>query len=89
MRSLPVLFALLLWYPATASAAETSRLAFVTEYVREVGVNEDMRALAAREIAEPPTDKNAAMIQWQHAHRIGAYRSDRNVEGNEPEQAVR
>jgi hypothetical protein len=34
MRSLPVLFALLLWYPATASAAETSRLAFVTEYVR-------------------------------------------------------
>lgn len=62
MRSLPVLFALLLWYPATASAAETSRLAFVTEYVRELGVNEDMRALAAREIAEP-TDKNAAIIR--------------------------
>jgi hypothetical protein len=34
----------------------------VTEYVRELGVNEDMRALAAREIAEP-TDKNAAMIR--------------------------
>jgi hypothetical protein len=62
MRSLPVLFALLLWYPATASAAETSRLAFVTEYIRELGVNEDMRALTAREIAEP-TDKNAAMIR--------------------------
>ena len=62
MRSLPILFALLLWYPATASAAETSRLAFVTEYVRELGVNEDMRALATREIAEP-TDKNAAMIR--------------------------
>ena len=62
MKSLPVLVALLLWYPPTASAAETSRLAFVTEYVRELGVNEDMRALAAREIAEP-TDKNAAMIR--------------------------
>jgi hypothetical protein len=62
MRSLPVLFALLLWYPATASAAETSRLAFVTEYVRELGVNEEIRALAAKEIAEP-TDKNAAMIR--------------------------
>jgi hypothetical protein len=62
MRSLPALFALLLWYPATASAAETSRLAFVTEYVRELGVNEEIRALAAKEIAEP-TDKNAAMIR--------------------------
>ena len=62
MRSLPVLFALLLWYPATASAAETSRLAFVTEYVRELGVNEEIRALAAKEIAEP-TDRNAAMIR--------------------------
>src|ERR1700730_9988337 len=62
MKSLPVLVALLLWYPATASAAETSRLAFVTEYIRELGVNEDMRALTAREIAEP-TDKNVAMIR--------------------------
>jgi hypothetical protein len=62
MRSLPVLLLLLVWCPATASAAATSRLAFVTEYVRELGVNEDMRALAAREIAEP-TDKNAAMIR--------------------------
>jgi hypothetical protein len=68
MRSLPVLFALLLWYPATASAAETSRLAFVTEYVRELGVNEDMRALAASDLDKiagksEPTDKNAAMIR--------------------------
>jgi hypothetical protein len=62
MRSLPVLFALLLWYPATANAAETSRLAFVTEYVRKLGVNEEIRALAAKEIAEP-TDRNAAMIR--------------------------
>ena len=48
MRSLPVLFGLLLWYPATASAAETTRLAFVTEYVRELGVNEVFWGVAMR-----------------------------------------
>jgi hypothetical protein len=34
----------------------------VTEYVRELGVNENSRAQAEREIAEP-TDKNATMIR--------------------------
>ncbi len=57
-----ILFAFLFWCPATTAAAETSRLEFVTEYIRELGANEEMRALAAREIAEP-TDKYAAMIR--------------------------
>jgi hypothetical protein len=47
-------------YPAAAQAAQTSRLEFVTEYVRELGANEDMRELAAKDIAEAGTDQNSA-----------------------------
>jgi hypothetical protein len=49
--------------PAAAQAAETSRLEFVAEYIRELGANESMRELAARDIAETGTDKNSAMIR--------------------------
>jgi hypothetical protein len=62
MRTLFALFTLLLSCPAIGIAAETSNLAFVTEYVRELGANENSRAQAEREIAEP-TDKNATMIR--------------------------
>lgn len=37
-------------------AAETSHLAFVTEYVREFGVNEHMRALAEHDVTEVGSD---------------------------------
>jgi hypothetical protein len=64
IKSIFVLAALLLLLlPATRAAAETSRLAFVTEYVRELGVNENMRALAEHDMAEAGADKNAAIIR--------------------------
>jgi len=63
MRFLLVLFALLLWNPVAGIAAETSRLYFVSEYIRELGANENNRAQAEREIAEPTADKNAAIIR--------------------------
>ena len=61
MRALIALAALL--FSATGLAAETSHLAFVSEYVREIGVNEELRELAAKELAEPGGDKNATMIR--------------------------
>jgi hypothetical protein len=45
---------------AATQAAQTSRLEFVSEYVRELGANEDMREIAAKEMAEAGTDKNSA-----------------------------
>jgi len=62
MRILFVLSTLMLCCPTIGIAAETSNLAFVMEYVRELGANENSRAQAEREIAEPG-DKNAAMIR--------------------------
>lgn len=50
-------------FSATGLAAETSHLAFVSEYVREIGINEELRELAAKEMAEPSADKNAAIIR--------------------------
>jgi hypothetical protein len=44
---------------AAAQAVQTSRLEFVSEYVRELGANESMRVLAAKEMAEAGTDKNS------------------------------
>jgi hypothetical protein len=61
MRFVIALAALLL--SVTALAAETLHLTFVSEYVREIGVNEELRELAAKEVAEPGADKNAAMIR--------------------------
>jgi len=63
MRNRILLLALLLALPLPAAAAETSRLDFVTEYVRELGVNEQMRALAEHDITEVGTDPNAAIIR--------------------------
>jgi hypothetical protein len=63
MRFFLVLAAALIALPASRAAAETSHLAFVTEYVRELGVNEHMRELGEKDIGEPGADKNAAMIR--------------------------
>jgi hypothetical protein len=63
MRSLLVVFTLLLWSPVTGVAAETSRLAFVSEYVRELGANENSRALGEREFAEPNAQQLPTMIR--------------------------
>lgn len=63
MRFILVLVAALVALPVTRAAAETSQLAFVTEYVRELGVNEHMRELGEKDVAEPGADKNAAMIR--------------------------
>lgn len=63
MRLRFLLAAPLLAFPASQVAAETVRLAFVTEYVRELGVNEDMREHAQQDLAEAGTDKNAAIIR--------------------------
>jgi len=48
---------------ASRVAAETPRLTFVTEYVRELGANERMRELAQHDIAEAGADKNIAIIR--------------------------
>jgi len=61
MRFIIALAALLL--SATGLAAENSHLAFVSEYVREIGINEELRELAFKEVTEPGADKNAAMIR--------------------------
>ena len=52
-----------LFLSATGVAAETPHLAFVNEYVRELGVNEHMRELGEKDIGEQGADKNAAMIR--------------------------
>jgi hypothetical protein len=62
MRLFLAALALLVCYSARGIAAESSALAFVTEYVRELGVNEKTRAQAERELAEPG-DKNATIIR--------------------------
>jgi len=54
---------LLLAAPVLGLAAETSNLAFVTEYVRELGANEQLRALAGKDVTEPGSDSNAAIIR--------------------------
>ena len=54
---------LVLSSPAGAQTAQTSRLEFVTEYVRELGADESMRELAEKDMAEAGTDKNSAMIR--------------------------
>jgi hypothetical protein len=61
VRFLLVVCALVLWTPAIGLAAETPHLVFVSEYVRELGTNEDMRALGEKDIAEG--DKLAGMIR--------------------------
>ncbi|MGH7487054.1 MAG: hypothetical protein ACREMY_15835, partial [bacterium] len=63
MKSIALLGALLFSIPATGFAAETSPLAFVTEYVRELGVNERMRELGEKDLAEAGPDKNTAIIR--------------------------
>ena len=47
-----LLVGLLIGLPASHAVAETSRLAFVSEYVRELGLNERMRALGGRFMME-------------------------------------
>jgi hypothetical protein len=42
---------------------ETSHLAFVSEYVRELGINERIRALGEKELAEQNADKYVTMIR--------------------------
>jgi hypothetical protein len=54
MRLLPVLITLLLWCPAIGTAAETSHLVFVSEYVRELGANESMREQSEKEVTAEP-----------------------------------
>jgi len=49
--------------PRAALAAETSHLEFVSEYIRELGADEDNRVQAVREIAEQNGDKNSAIIR--------------------------
>lgn len=57
-----ILLAALMALPATRVAAETSHLVFVTEYARELGVNEHMRELGEKDMAED-TDKLSATIR--------------------------
>ena len=45
------------------TGAETSHLAFVSKYVRDIGITEELRELAAKEVTEPGANKNAAMIR--------------------------
>lgn len=58
-----LLAGLLVALPVSHVAAETSRLAFVTKYVRALGVNERMRELGEKDLAEAGEDKRAAMIR--------------------------
>lgn len=61
MRFIVALAALLL--SATGLAAETSHLTFVSEYIREIGINEELREVAFKDVTEPGADKNAAIIR--------------------------
>jgi hypothetical protein len=61
VRFLLVVCALVLWTPAIGIAAETPHLVFVSEYVRELGANEDMRARGEKDVAE--ADQFAGMIR--------------------------
>jgi hypothetical protein len=61
MKIILALAALLL--SATGAEAETPHLTFVTEYVRELGVNERMRELGEKDLAEAGPDKNFAIIR--------------------------
>jgi hypothetical protein len=54
--------------PAVASASETSHLVFVTEYVRELEINEEMRELGENELREKNANEFAVMIR--HSTRI-------------------
>jgi hypothetical protein len=60
MRAFLIAMAIALGGSLGAQAAQTSRLEFVTEYVRELGANEDMRELGEKAMAEAGTDKNSA-----------------------------
>jgi hypothetical protein len=53
----------MLWQPACAAPTENTHLAFVSEYVRELRVNEGNRELADKEINEKNADRLAAMIR--------------------------
>jgi hypothetical protein len=63
MRFLYLLIGLLAVLPTSEVAAETFRVAFVFEYVRELGLNERMRELGEKDLAEAGEDKSAAMIR--------------------------
>jgi hypothetical protein len=63
MKSIALFVALLFYIPATGFAAETPQLSFVTEYVRQLGVNERMRELGEKDLAEAGPDKNTAIIR--------------------------
>ncbi|HXW25256.1 MAG TPA: hypothetical protein VEK73_10945 [Xanthobacteraceae bacterium] len=63
MKLLPFVLALLLWCPTPSVAAENPYLAFVSEYVRELGANEKMREQGERELAEPNADQLAVSIR--------------------------
>ena len=52
-----------MFWALPAIAAETSRLQFVTEYIRELGANENMRALAEKDMAEAGADTPSAIIR--------------------------
>jgi len=63
MKFIVALAAFLLAIPATRAAAQTSQLAFVTEFARELGVNERMRELGERDLADAGPEKWTAMIR--------------------------
>jgi hypothetical protein len=63
---------LVLWAIGTASQAraeETSRLAFVTEYIRELAANENIRANAEREL-NASTSTSSKLSSSIHAHTL-------------------
>ena len=60
--------ALLFLASMPARSAETDHLAFVSEYVRELGINEQLRELGEKELAEPNANTSAVIIR--HSTRI-------------------
>ena len=71
VRLAPAVLAALVAHSAIATA-ETAPLDFAREYVREIVVNERMRALAEKDVTEPNADKMAAINSQQHADQPGA-----------------
>jgi hypothetical protein len=58
-----IMFLLLLGIAGTSYAQETSHLAFVSEYVRELGAIESIRATAEQEIKEKGSNQLASAIR--------------------------
>jgi len=59
-----LLLGLTLFLVKPSHAQETSHLEFVSEYVRELGVNESMRAAGERDLAqETGNDRLSAIIR--------------------------